>query len=337
MTQNNKKVWSVKRALINLGVSFIIFCIGAWLGVTYFGKYTQPTNVSVREKDNQYKFISPLLFTDNLSPDTKDRKSLDDNLNSFIKDSISNNKVSQVSVYFRDLNTGRWLGINENEQYEPASLLKIAVLIAYLRIAEINPDILEKSLRASNDSHNFDISQNYKPKNPVEIGKAYTIRSLLSSMIVGSDNNAMVLLTQNIATSSIDTIYKDLQIPMNDGAVSNISPALYSRFFRILYNSSYLSHPASESVLGLLSQTDFTSGLIAGLPVGTVVSHKFGERTADSITPNSEKELHDCGIVYYPDHPYFICVMTKGKDFNSLEKVISSISKIVWNDVDREN
>ena len=320
------------RAYIYIFIGLLTFVLGVWIGVS-FSKTTSTVN-PVREVDSGYNFISPLLFTDNLNPDTKDYRVLDGNLNTYINDAVSKGQVSKVSVYFRDLNSGHWMGINENDQYKPASLLKIAILTAYLRQAEINPSILEQNLKASPDSSDLDLVQNYKSKNPIELGKTYSVRNLLSSMIVNSDNNAMGLLAQNISTSSIDVIYKDLQIPVIDGRVSNISPSLYSRFFRILYNSSYLSHAASESVLDLLSKTDFSVGLVAGVPAGTTVSHKFGE----NVSPDgSEVQLHDCGIVYYPSHPYFICVMTKGKDFGSLEKVISTISKTVWNDVDGQN
>lgn len=323
---NNKNVYGLIIGTISL-------LIGFWIGVSYVGSHSTSTNESVREKDTKYKFISPLLFTDNMNPDTKSHSVLNTHLNSYIKDTIAKKQATQVSVYFRDLNTSKWLGVNENEQYEPASLLKLALLISYVRSAEINPGILDEKLKASQDSFNFDSVQNYKPKDPVQIGKVYTVRSLLSSLIVNSDNDALALLSHNISSSSVNILYKDLQIPVTNGEVSNISPAVYSRFFRILYNSSYLSHPVSEAVLGLLSQTDFSVGLVAGVPVGTVVSHKFGENKKGDSAESMIKELHDCGIVYYPEHPYFICVMTRGKDFKSLENVISSISKIVWDNV----
>jgi beta-lactamase class A len=339
VTQNkHSSASNSKRVHVHVLVALCVFLVGIWVGtivtkarVSEIGTETN----AVREKSSDYKFISPLLFTDNLNPDTRDYKMLDANLKSYIKTAVSDKQADQVSVYFRDLNTGHWMGINENDQYEPASLLKIAILTTYLRMAEITPGLLDKSLEASIESPNLDLEQNYKPANPIHLGKPYTVRSLLSSMIVDSDNNAMALLAQDISTSTVNVIYNDLQIPIsNNGAVSDISAAEYSRFFRILYNSSYLSHSASESVLGLLSETDFSVGLVAGVPAGTTVAHKFGEREeSDGVS----KQLHDCGIVYYPEHPYFVCVMTKGKDFASLEKTISSISKMVWDDVAGRN
>ena len=112
-----------------------------------------------------------------------------------------------------------------------------------------------------------------------------------------------------------------------------ISPREYSRFFRTLYNGTYLSHDLSEQTLDLLSKTNFTQGLVAGIPKDIAVSHKFGEQTINIVNLNNQqviRELHDCGIVYLPNNPYLICIMTKGIDFINLQTVIKDISKISW-------
>ena len=42
------------------------------------------------------------------------------------------------------------------------------------------------------------------------------------------------------------------------------------------------------------------------------------------------RQLHDCGIIYYPNNTYLLCIMTRGKDFKQLESVIAGISKTVY-------
>ena len=61
-----------------------------------------------------------------------------------IKNEQSTGKVRDVAVYFRSLSDGMWFGINENEKFSPASLLKVPVMMAYLKLAESDPDILKK-------------------------------------------------------------------------------------------------------------------------------------------------------------------------------------------------
>lgn len=324
------------KLVISLTASVLIlmgFCIG-WL--TF--RHASIARVQVRENNKDFQFINPLLFTDS-GTETIEYQSLKNKINAVIKMTVADSSATKVSVYFRDLNSGRWMGINQADQYTPASMLKVAILIAYLRKAEVNSAILKEKIRIDPKSFNLNSVQTYVPKDPIVGGKTYTINDLLLRMTIDSDNNAAAVLTEAIGTSSINQLYKDLQLPVDtSGAVTYISPELYSRFFRVLYNSTYVSHTLSEKVLEVLGQTNFTSGLIAGVPTGIQVAHKFGERTVtDQAGQPIERELHDCGIVYYPEHPYFLCVMTQGKDFPALEKVISSISSIVWSDVSSFN
>jgi beta-lactamase class A len=100
----------------------------------------------------------------------------------------------------------------------------------------------------------------------------------------------------------------------------------YAGFFRILYNATYVSRTASEWILGALSESTFQKGIVAGVPRGTAIAHKFGERTIDDTT----EQLHDCGIVY-GKNPYIICVMSRGKAYEKLEDFISAISKTTYN------
>ncbi len=85
----------------------------------------------------------------------------------------------------------------------------------------------------------------------------------------------------------------------------------------------------SSRALELLTKTAFNDGLRAGVPENIEVAHKFGER----ILPNNIQQLHDCGIVYIPNKPYLLCIMTRGKDMHTLQGVIEEISSSVYAEV----
>ena len=115
-----------------------------------------------------------------------------------------------------------------------------------------------------------------------------------------------------------------------------ISASDYSLFFRVLYNATYLSDDYSEEALSILGKATFNQGITEPLPKGTVVAHKFGVRvysTPDTSNNSSALELHDCGIVYLPNNPYFLCVMTHGSSLGALETRIQGISSLVYNAV----
>lgn len=64
------------------------------------------------------------------------------------------------------------------------------------------------------------------------------------------------------------------------------------------------------------------------MPKDVEIAHKFGQRDVDGV---GLKQLHDCGIVYHPDGPYLLCVMTRGFDYDILSNVIGEISKRTYN------
>jgi hypothetical protein len=79
--------------------------------------------------------------------------------------------------------------------------------------------------------------------------------------------------------------------------------------------------------------TEFDQGIVAGVPKGVTIAHKFGER---EVVGEPEKQLHDCGIVYYPKHPYLICIMTRGSDFEKLAQGIRELSELVYKEIDEK-
>jgi len=151
-------------------------------------------------------------------------------------------KTSFVSVYLRDLNNGPWIGINEQEKFSPASLLKVPLMISYLKMAESDPQILEKKLLVDQDGRDI-LSQNMLPMFRVETGKEYRVADLIGYMIKYSDNLAANILLENIPVEHLNQTYSDLglAIPDPENPENFMTVTQYSSFFRILYNASYLN------------------------------------------------------------------------------------------------
>jgi hypothetical protein len=104
--------------------------------------------------------------------------------------------------------------------------------------------------------------------------------------------------------------------------------------FAFFNNVTYLSSEYSERALKLLSETTYLNGLVAGVPKGVTVAHKFGEHVFSAKGVATGVELSDCGIVYYPAHPYLLCVMTSVKDEVTAATIIANISKVTYSAVD---
>ena len=246
--------------------------------------------------------------------------------------------AQQVSVYFYTFNSGRWAGVNADETYTAASLLKMPVMMAYYKWAETQPAILNDVLKYDG-SLDSSATQNIRPAENLEKGTSYLVSDLLRRMIVYSSNSADYVLVNHINEAFFDEIYSDLHIPQTWTADNQalVTARDYSFFFRVLYNASYLTRSYSEQALALLAQADFKDGLVAGVPQGITIAHKFGERTiSDSKGVVQTAELHDCGIVYHQKHPYYLCVMTRGGSLDALKGVIARISEQVYTFVEHD-
>jgi hypothetical protein len=312
--------------------AIIIFCLG-WFAPTLsrnVGRVTQ-----VREDSLEFKFINPLLFVDNAKYTYEELNPLKKKLENYIDEQVRDLKLDRASVYYRDLNSGAWTGVGEDDKYVPGSMLKVAILMAYLRIAEEYPGIVNTKLFYKKDPGN---RQNYLPSRELEEGY-YTVSTLLGQTIIESDNASAIALA-TAQREEIDKLYSSLRL-LNPPtkATDYMSPRDVSRIFRSLYSSTYLLDDYSEQALEFLTRTSFNKGLVAQLDSGISVAHKFGEHTVyyAGSDRKPDYQLHDCGIIYYPKKPYFLCVMTAGKNLSNLEKTIGDLSALTYSLVKQDN
>lgn len=235
--------------------------------------------------------------------------------------------VSSVSVYFRELNDGLWFTLGETERFAPASLRKVPLMIAALKEAEGAPELLMRPVRNTLRA-DHSAQQTFKPSVALVPDQEYPLAELIRRMIVYSDNNAFMLLSRQVDPAALDRTYAKLA---GQGGVRDfLSVYTYAAFFRVLYNASYLGKELSEWALATLAQSEFRAGIVEGLPPGVAVAHKFGEHRDDRT---GEVQLHDCGIVYAPDRPYLLCVMTRGASFDQVDGAIASISRLIFGEV----
>ncbi|MDR3570829.1 MAG: serine hydrolase [Candidatus Pacebacteria bacterium] len=243
-----------------------------------------------------------------------------------------------AAVKFSDIEAAQGFTINPGEQYDPASLTKVPLTMAYYSLAQNDPSILSQEITA-NFSQDLDASEQVESPTQLTKGDTYTVEQLIGHMIRYSDNNAEQLLADHLAAigqlSVLSQLFSSLGIPVNADNPDDMTVQQYSLFLRVLFNSTYLDREYSEKLLALMSETDFSGGIDSGVPNNIIVSEKFG----DAKIPNLQgqqvgAELQNCGIVYYPNHPYLLCIMTKGNSVPNLERVIAAISKTVYSSVE---
>jgi beta-lactamase class A len=304
--------------------------------VCMFTKGKVDKKAFVERREGGYRYINPLLECD-IADDVMRNQELRpfrDKIETILTTSMNKGWASSVSVYFRELNDGIWFSIGDTERFVPASLRKVPLMVALLKQAERDKrsNLLERKVKFDL-SRDYNAGQNIKPSQTMVPGREYAVGDLIYRMIVYSDNNAFTQLTRVVDSRELDNVYALLRM-QNPRALKDddfLSVQTYASFFRMLYNATYLGKEASAWALDVLAKSEFRAGLVAGVPPAVAVSHKFGEH---SDAKAGTVQLHDCGIVYYPQHPYLLCVMSKGPNFESLDDVIVEVSRRIFAEVD---
>lgn len=311
----------------------LLALLGIGMGYGLRAQLAPPAASPTEVRETGHTFTSPLLECDQGEYAFHELRPFVGRVQATVDRQLAQGRATHISVYFRDLNNGPWFGIHEDERFSPASLLKVPILISVLKQAESDAGLLQRPLTVQTLVDD-NAGALYPPEQMVEQGKTYTTDELLRFMIAHSDNNAKNVLVLSINDAIIQAIFTELGIRVPDSPTPTDFTTVKDNasFFRVLYNATFLNREMSERALAYLAASQFTVGLVAGVPKGVVVAHKFGQRTL----PGGLSQLHDCGIVYYPEHPYLLCVMTRGTTGKGLATVIGDISRQVYGEVDAQ-
>lgn len=314
----------------------IAFVVGGGLGYGVHssspeGSSTPRTFAEIRENSADTHFTNPLLECAELPEPISigQRHELQEKVEKLLETAQGAGTITTASVYFRDLNNGPWFGIHEEETFYPASLLKVPLAMWYYWKADQDPSILEQEITFTGPPGISIV--HYPPHKQLSAGTTYTIDTLIQYMLQESDNDAAVILAQYAGADQTVEVYKDLGVdPKQQSTQQPINVHTYASFFRILYNATYLRRSLSEHILAIMNESSFREGLVAGVPEGVQVAHKFGEKVLDES--QELYQLHDCGIVYAAS-PYVLCVMTQGHNYEDMAAFVKDTSRTVYENI----
>lgn len=322
----------------NLIVLLVLFFSGFLIAYLVFKPYKKnKTSLQVSSEVPVPPLLNPLL--NEYQKRNFDLRELH-NFRSKIEEYISARSKEipglHVSYYFRDLNQGLWIGINERETFAPASLMKIPVMIAVLKKAEKEPEILNLSVQ-------YDSTTMGKVSEEAGIkkvhGRNYTLPELIEMMIEYSDNFATLALLDYIGEAEVQKVEHDLNIYIKQGYTeftNFVTVKAYAGFLRILYNSSYLNREMSEKALEFLAKSSYKEGLRKAIPDSIRVAHKYGKRDLETQGGLETLQLHHFGLVYHPQKPFIIGIMTRGSSLKVKEDIIYDLSKITYDELNKQ-
>ena len=324
----------IKGGIIGFLAGAVIFSFGMYLFLLQNQNQTiKPLRESDIASSSAYSFTDPLLTVTSGGSNAPEYAPLQQEIQNYLS-AQEQGPLFSASVKFSDIEEQEGFTINPDETYDPASLTKIPLAMAYYALAEKDPAVLSQEIYYSGQP-DLDAKEQIESPTQFTPGQSYTVQEMIEHMLRYSDNNAEQLLADHLSAinqlSVLSTLFYDLGIKSQPNNPDDTTVQSYALFLRVLFNATYLDRDYSEKLLQLLSEGDFIKGISAGVPSSVIVSQKFG----DAIIPNSQgvqvgAELQNCGIVYYPDHPYILCVMTKGDNVTNLERVIAHVSQMTY-------
>ena len=275
-------------------------------------------------RDRSNTLTRPVLLV-NYDCESQELAPLKEQLSQRIQTWKTEKKVTRASVFYKELNSVHWTGVNQKDGYYPGSLLKLALLINVLKLSESNPALLDQRIVFSTGV-NMPVLE--VPDNPLIPGKDYSVRELLKLCIAESSNDATSLLVNVFNKELYKELFAEVEItvPELEDKYYKMSAEDYSKFFRLLYNATYLNRAKSEYAMEVLTQCKFQKGMSKLLPPQTRIAHKFGEHYGDG----SLTQFHEGGIVYAAGKTYLVVIMTEGADHQTLVDCVAELSKLCF-------
>lgn len=308
MPDKNKIFILIFTFSILLNISFFYVLVGNKSGLDFLKKTSA--------LESKYPFLSRRILA----------SSSNDILLNFLKLRQILNKQTEpykdsFGVYFEYLPTGTSIGVNSTNEFYSASLFKTPIIMAYYHYLERTGKNGEDLIIQKEDI-NKNFGDLWKRGAGAKISSEEAVKLALSE----SDNTAARVIARRIQDQDFQAVYDSLGVDFVTGSGGAIiSTRDYSTILKALYFSSVLNRDDSNKILKYLSESQFNDKLVAGLPSGTLVAHKIG----DYRDEKNNQAYTDCGIVYLPQRPYMLCMLSVG-DENTARERMSKLSKTIF-------
>lgn len=226
--------------------------------------------------------------------------------------------ANSFAMYFEYLPTGTAIGINGMQEFMAESLLKLPVVMAYYHEKERLHILSDPTVTITQSELNNRFGDLFKKGAGYQINLGTAVTLALQK----SDNTASLIIADHITSEDFNYVYEGLDIPETlDGRSPTTTTQEYASILKALYFQGMLNNNDSEKILNMLTKTDFSDLLPAGVPSNIRVAHKIGVLTNQIYS--------DCGIVYVPSRPYILCMVSESNYTVARSRMIL-ISKTVY-------
>lgn len=219
-------------------------------------------------------------------------------------------------VYVDPLEEGKNYGLNEQNVFPAASLMKLPVMLLLYQEAEAGRINLEEKyqLQEKDKVGGAGILQS-KPA-----GSSYTYRQLSEDMGYYSDNTAFEIMVKILGRAKIQALIDRLGMNKTSFSENKTSPEDIGSLFRQLYEGKIVSREHQEEILDYLTKTGYEERIPAGIPAGVRVAHKIGTEIGS---------FSDAGIIF-GKQDFILVIMSESAKESEAVVVLPKIASAVW-------
>lgn len=223
------------------------------------------------------------------------------------------------TVYIKDLKTKDVIEVGPIRKYPPASTFKMYTASLVLKDIQDGKLYWGSSATLSKGIWSAGPGTYFTEE---DLGKSYTVESLLWRMIVQSDNTAQSMLFALLGRSNIEKrLVEDLEL--KETSLENFETSNRDMAFMLerIYNKEFLNENLSNHLMNLMIQGYARDRIKAGVPNGTKVANKGG------TLPSSK---HDVAIVFSEKQDYLLVIYTDEIIEAKAVQTIKDVSKMTW-------
>jgi beta-lactamase class A len=236
----------------------------------------------------------------------------------------------KCAFVMKSLKTGEYGSYNENVVVPSASLIKIPIMAEILRQVKTGRLSLHQKISVQEtDKVPFSILA------MLETGNIYSLKDLLTLMMVQSDNTAANLLMNMAGISAINEFITALNLKntilqrkMMDfearqaGRENLTTPRDMAWLLELMYRGEVVDEATSAYMIEIMKRQLDNSMMRLFIPDETVIAHKTGEL---------ERLCHEAGIVYHEYGDYiFVVFIWDAANNNLARQSIGQIAKNVY-------
>jgi beta-lactamase class A len=257
--------------------------------------------------------------------------------------------ASAVAVAYRDLGNGAGGSLNQDRWFHAASTIKLAVLVALYATIDgramggLSRLHVRNQFTSLADGRYFRVDAGRDGNAAVHryIGRTMRVEDLARHMITTSSNLATNVLVEMLGAEAIQATLAALDIPgiefrrgvederaWEAGINNRVTARGLAALLELIAEERAISAQACRSMLDILHDQRFVSGIPAGLPDEARVANKTGEISTVS---------HDAGIVYLPGRdPYIVVILTEWEsdgDASPRRALIAELSRLIMGSI----